>query len=42
MKEDCLIEDKIGYGVIYIWGDLIEKFVYGKLYKVVNLNIKIF
>lgn len=42
VKEDCLIEDKTGHGAIHIWGDLIEKLVHGKSYKLANLNIKTF
>ena len=42
VKEDCLIEDKTGHVTIHIWGDLIEKLVHGKSYKLANLNIKTF
>ena len=40
VKEDCIIEDESGHGVIHIWGAAIDQLQDGQTYSFKNLTVK--
>lgn len=42
VKEDCVLEDKIGYVIIYFWDDIIIVLISGQSYEIKNFSVKNF